>query len=114
MSEKTYSLFATTAKGLEDLLDKELKLLGLDDVRQKKGGVHFSANSKDAMKSCLWSRIANRILLEIKTFDAPDDNALYENIYEIDWSQHLSVHNSFAIDCSVRSSNINHSHNDCD
>jgi len=110
MPEKTFSLFATTAKGLEDLLDKELAALGLNEVKQKKGGVHFTANSKDAMKACLWSRIANRILLEIKSFDVPDDNVLYENIYAIDWSQHLSIRDSFAIDCSVSRSQINHSH----
>ena len=110
MSDNTFSLFATTAKGLEDLLARELTDLGLEDIRQKKGGVHFNANSKDAMKACLWSRIANRILLEIDTFDVPDDESLYQHIYDIDWSTHFSVHNSFVIDCSVSRSQINHSH----
>ncbi len=110
MPDKIYALFATTAKGLEDLLDAELRNLNLKDIRQKKGGVHFNGTSADAMKACLWSRIANRILLQIATFDVPDDKALYDNIAAIDWSKHFSVHNSFVINCSVSHSNINHSH----
>lgn len=109
-SKTSYSFFATTAKGLEDLLDRELRDLNLSNIKQKKGGVHFSGSHEDAMKACLWSRIANRILLEIKTFDVPDDKALYENIYAIDWSEHLSNDNTFTIDCSVSRSQINHSH----
>ncbi|HFD33039.1 MAG TPA: bifunctional 23S rRNA (guanine(2069)-N(7))-methyltransferase RlmK/23S rRNA (guanine(2445)-N(2))-methyltransferase RlmL [Gammaproteobacteria bacterium] len=110
MSETTFAIFATTAKGLEDLLAKELTELGLKNIRQKKGGVHFTGTGKDAMKACLWSRIANRILLEIDTFDVPDDEALYQHIYAINWSTHFSVDDSFLIDCAVSRSNINHSH----
>jgi len=111
MPEKTFSYFATAAKGLEDLLANELTSIGLDDIRQKKGGVHFIGDNKAVMKACLWSRIANRILLEISTFNAPDDDALYQNISNIDWSKHFTADDSFVIDCAIGGrSGINHSH----
>ncbi len=110
MPEKNYPFFVTTAKGLEDLLAIELNNLGLKDIKQKKGGVHFNGNSKEAMLVCLWSRIANRVLLQLAKFDVPDENALYNNIASIDWRQHFSADNSFAINCTVSHSNINHSH----
>jgi len=104
-----YHFFATTAKGLEDLLKKELSDLGLQEIKEKKGGVHFSGTPYDAMKACLWSRIANRILLRIASFEASTEAELYDNIYQINWLDHFDIDKSFVIDCSVNRSHLKHS-----
>ncbi len=56
------ALFATTARGTEDLLAEELKELGARRIRQDRGGVRFMASLDEALKVCLWSRIAMRVL----------------------------------------------------
>jgi len=109
MPDARFPLFATTAKGLEDLLFNELQSFGIDSLKQGKGGVYFDSTISDALKACLWSRIANRILLQIKQFDAPDEESLYNEVSSINWQDYFDCSSSFAIDCNLQHSNLNHS-----
>lgn len=108
MTTKTFSLFATTAKGLEDLLALEIEQLGIEDFKPTKAGVYFTGNQTQALSVCLWSRIANRVLLQISQFDAASEEELYNEIYNIDWQQYITLGQTFSIDCSVSHSQINH------
>ena len=56
------SLFATAMRGTEDLLAAELNDLGAVKIRQDRGGVRFAANLREALRICLWTRIAMRVL----------------------------------------------------
>ncbi len=109
MPEARFPLFATTAKGLEDLLSLEFQSIGIEDFTQSKGGVHFSATIEEALRICLWSRIANRVLLQIKQFDADTEEALYNEVYAINWQDYFDHTSSFAIDCNLQHSHLNHS-----
>jgi 23S rRNA (guanine2445-N2)-methyltransferase / 23S rRNA (guanine2069-N7)-methyltransferase len=102
--------FATCSKGVEDLVHSELESLGITDTKIHTGGVAFSAEIEDAFKACLWSRVASRILLQIKDFNIADNNDLYHEIIAVDWSQHFSEHNTLAIDCFSSHSEVNNSH----
>ncbi len=105
----TYHFFATTPKGMEDVLARELQALGAEDVVQKPSGVAFQGSMETAYSACLWSRTANRILLPLAQFPAEDDTRLYEGIRAIDWSQHMHSFNTLAVDCSLSHSEITHS-----
>ena len=91
-------LFATAPQGLEDLLATELSGIGLDSVKVGRGGVTFESDLAGAYRACLWSRVANRVLLPLAEFSAPDDEALYAAIREIEWLDHLGPDNSLAVD----------------
>ena len=65
------AFFATTAKGMEDLLAAELRELGAHDVQVQRAGVSLSGTLDVAYRVCLWSRVANRVLLPLATFPAP-------------------------------------------
>src|SRR5690554_5219363 len=65
IQNSTMRLFATCAKGLEPLLFEELQQLGAEQVRQTQGGVWFEGELTCAYRVCLWSRLANRILLQL-------------------------------------------------
>jgi 23S rRNA (guanine2445-N2)-methyltransferase / 23S rRNA (guanine2069-N7)-methyltransferase len=91
-------LFATCPKGLEYLLRDELRALGADDAREGLAGVALSGPLELAYRACLWSRLASRVLLQLAEFDAADADALYAGVQAIDWSQHLAVDGTFAID----------------
>src|SRR5262245_57394954 len=70
--------FATCAKGLEPLLAAELRALGAATVNERRAGVELSGPLEIAYRACLWSRVANRVLLPLSSFAAPDPDALYE------------------------------------
>jgi len=101
--------FATCPKGMEYLLRDELVALGASDVREALAGVHFGGTLETAYRACLWSRLASRVLLPLAQFDAPDEDALYRGVQQIDWRQHLAAHGTFAVDAGTALSKLNHS-----
>src|SRR6185437_9526998 len=104
--------FATTAKGMEDLLADELQALGAHAVERTRAGVSFEGSGDDDLKmayrACLWSRIANRVLLPLKTFPAPAPEKLYAGVKSIRWSDHLTPAQTLAVDFAASRSKITH------
>ena len=106
-----YSFFITTSKGLEECLAEELKTLGAPaTLSHFQGGISCEGTLEMAYRFCLWSRIANRVLLFLKAFDAYTPEALYAGIESIDWSDHMTEDSSFCVDFNLSSSQITHSH----
>ncbi len=101
--------FATAALGFEPLLATELEVLGAVEVKQERAGVRFSGGLEIAYNACLWSRLASRVLLPLASFEALDPDQLYTEVLKIDWSEHLTTVNTFAVDCTLVSSKISHS-----
>ena len=89
---------ATCPKGMEQLLADELEALGASEVKQTVAAVHFQGSLEIAYRSCLWSRIANRILLPLLSFKLDSTDDLYKHSVDIPWEDHLTVDNSIAID----------------
>jgi 23S rRNA (guanine2445-N2)-methyltransferase / 23S rRNA (guanine2069-N7)-methyltransferase len=106
---ESHSLFATSPRGLQDLLASELESLGLEGVHPQRGGVAFDGGVPEAYRACLWSRIANRVLLPLATFEAEDDDGLYRGVGTIDWSAHLGSEQTLAVDFTGIKAAINHS-----
>jgi len=50
------AFFATSAKGLEEVLADELRALGVSNVLPGTGGVHFHGRPADGYRACLWLR----------------------------------------------------------
>jgi|TARA_Y100000310_G_scaffold291715_2_gene319862 23S rRNA (guanine2445-N2)-methyltransferase / 23S rRNA (guanine2069-N7)-methyltransferase len=105
-----FKFFATTAKGMETLLSDELRKLDIKGIRETRSGVHFEDDLEAAYRVCLWSRIANRVLLPIADFSADSPEELYRGTGKVDWREHLDSNNTIAIDVNVANSNITHSH----
>lgn len=103
------SLFATTPKGLELLLVDELRALGAVDAAEKLAGVAFTGDLTLAYKACLWSRLANRILLGLGNEPAATPEELYAGVQTIAWDEHIDPNGTFAVHCVCSQSNINHS-----
>ncbi|MCF6178466.1 MAG: THUMP domain-containing protein, partial [Geopsychrobacter sp.] len=107
MSDQAF--FATAARGLEPLLVTELSSFGALEVEETIGGVYFKGPLKVALRACLWSRLASRILAPIAEFAAEDSDQLYEEVKRVDWRQHLDVKSTLAVDAHVSQSKIDHS-----
>jgi 23S rRNA (guanine2445-N2)-methyltransferase / 23S rRNA (guanine2069-N7)-methyltransferase len=100
--------FAATPKGMEELLVDELKTLGAQNVEKARAGAMFEGTVETAYRACLWSRIANRIFLPLKTFPAPTQEKLYAGVKSIRWSDHLTTEQTFAVDFASNQSQITH------
>ena len=107
---ETFTLFATTAKGMEELLATELHELGAADVAIGRAGVSFGGALELAYRVCLWSRVANRVLLPLATFAAATPQALYDGVRTVRWSDHLDARRTLAVDCALSRSTITNSH----
>lgn len=106
----TMLFFATCPKNLEGLLEEELKQLGIHQTKQTIAGVSFSGEIELAYRACLWSRLANRILLPIKEIPVKTAKDLYSGIKSIDWLKHMLPTNTFLIDFAGMSGEINNTH----
>jgi putative N6-adenine-specific DNA methylase len=100
--------FATAAKGTEPALRDELREMRLRHVRADRGGVHFEGELADAVRACLWSRVALRVLLEVASFEARDEAALYAGAHAVDWAEWMNPTTTLAVRASCRSSRLTH------
>ena len=105
----TDQLYATCASGLDQLLADEIRALGATEVNSAGAGVRFSGSLDVAYKVCLWSRVANRVLLPVHAGRAADPDELYSVVREIDWSEHMRVDGTLAVDFYTANSTITHS-----
>ena len=100
---------ATCPKGMEQLLADELVTIGASDIKQTVAAVRFQGTLEIAYKACLWSRIANRILMPLLSIKLDSTDDLYKHSVEIPWEQHLGADNSIAIDFIGTSKHIDNS-----
>lgn len=90
--------FASCPKSLEGLLFSELDALGGESLRETTAGVYFSGTLETAYRICLWSRIANKVLLPLGSVDAQSQDALYDGVRELPWQDHLSPSGTLLVD----------------
>lgn len=105
-----FTFFSPTIKGLEEHLAVELKELGFGGVTVGRAGASFEGTIRDAYRACLWSRIANRVLLPLKEFDASTPERLYGGVKSIRWSDHFKKDQTMAVDFASSQSQITHTH----
>ena len=111
MPNKHHTFFATCPKGIEELLYHEILSLDNPHVKQARSGVFFKGTLQSAYKACLWSRLANRVLLPLARFEAGTPDDLYAQIYEqIQWDDHMSPREKIAVDFTADHTNTFHSH----
>ncbi|PIJ51346.1 23S rRNA (guanine(2445)-N(2))/(guanine(2069)-N(7))-methyltransferase [Erwinia sp. OLTSP20] len=91
------SLFASTARGLEELLKSELEQLGASECQIVQGGVHYQGDDRLMYQSLMWSRLASRILLPLTECRVYSDLHLYLGVQAIDWTTIFSGDKSFAV-----------------
>jgi putative N6-adenine-specific DNA methylase len=102
--------FATVARGVEEIAANELTALGAQDVRPDYCGVYFSGDRRLLYKVNLWSRLAFRILVQIKKIKAFTVKELYSGVQSIDWSAYLSPNQTIAVNSTGTNKKLNHTH----
>ena len=103
------SLFASTARGLEELLKTELEALGAVDCQVVQGGVHFQGDTRLLYQSLMWSRLASRIMLPLGQCSVYSDLDLYLGVQAIPWTEIFTPDVTFAVHFSGLNDEIRNS-----
>lgn len=90
-------LTAACAFGLEAIVKRELIALGYSPSISQPGRVDFAGDWSAICRSNLWLRTADRVLIEVQKFDAPDFDALFETVKDFDWSQFIPADAAFPV-----------------
>ena len=78
----------TCPLGAEPLLELELRRVGVQRTKISKGSVLVTGGHREAYTTCLWSRVASRVLWQLKRFEAITAEELYDGLRTIPWHQH--------------------------
>ena len=95
---------AMTSRGLIDVLEEELKEIGLSRVSKHPSGVFFEGSWADCYRANLRSRIATRIIMPILDFPAYNPEELYNNVLKHDFTKYIPADGTIMIDAHVRDS----------
>ena len=101
--------FAQVADDIKDIAESELLELGAAETSHAYRGIYFNADLESLYRINLHSRLINRVLAPLKTFDCHSDNYLYQVGQQIHWEDFLNPELTLAVFASVSQSNINHS-----
>lgn len=102
-------LIAKTFAGCEEVLERELIEIGAQNTRILTRAVEFEGDLEVMYKANLLCRTALRILKPYTTFEVTDEHILYNEIRNIDWSEHFSLEQTFAINATLNQSSLTHS-----
>lgn len=80
-----YDLIATSTFGIEAITAGELKALGYKDINIENGRVTFLGDEKDIVKTNIWLRTADRVLIKMAEFKAESFEELFQGTKAVDW-----------------------------
>lgn len=102
-TENLYSFYAMTSFGLEDVLTQELNQLGLKAKRDFLGA-RFEGDFEACVRANIGSRIATRILMEVKKFKANNNDELYRHTYDFPFETYFSNKETIRVNATVQDS----------
>ena len=105
-----FEFFLPCAKGVHGLLLDELKQYQVEIKRESGSGIVIMADVKTAMKICLWSRVANRVLYYIDTVDASSNQAMYKQANAITWDWYMKPNDTLLIQAHGQNKALRNSH----
>ncbi len=97
----TFQLVATAAFGLEAVVVRELTNLGYEGRVTRPGRIEFTGDAAAVCRTNLWLRSADRVLVQLAKFAAPDFDALFDTVAELPWEEW--IHREAAIPVRGRS-----------
>jgi putative N6-adenine-specific DNA methylase len=103
-SNRSESFFASSPRGLEALLAKELEPLGAKDIQCVAGGVAFSGDWPVCYRVNLWSRIASRVLWRVGEFDYRNEDEVYAAAKALDWPKLFGVERTIRVNVTAQKS----------
>ncbi|MEN9588189.1 MAG: hypothetical protein RIT15_1764 [Pseudomonadota bacterium] len=100
-------LFLPCAAGVEDYLAQEVhEITGLqgEDLRVMRGGVNVRSSWRDAMRLNLYSRLCQRVLVQLHVGDYRSEQDLYRAASDVAWEIWFTPKESFKIEITAQHS----------
>ncbi|RCW17749.1 RNA methyltransferase [Streptococcus gallolyticus] len=94
--KKTFNLVATAAAGLEAVVGREIRDLGID-CQVENGKVRFQGDVRTIATTNLWLRAADRIKIVVGEFPTRTFEDLFQGVYKLDWENYLPLGAKFPI-----------------
>ena len=94
--KKNFNLVATSAAGLEAIVGRESRDLGIE-CQVENGKVHFQGDVRTIITTNLWLRAADRIKIVVGEFPARTFEELFQGVYALDWENYLPLGAKFPI-----------------
>ena len=92
------SYFSPCPRYVEELLVSEIRAIAPDsEPRATTGGVSFVGRKETGLRMCLWSRLADRVLLELERDRVAGRDDLYALARHVPWERHFSVDETIAV-----------------
>lgn len=105
-----YDFLATSAPGLAGLLAEELAGLSLTVTPEGRAAVAFRARLEDALRVCLYSHLAERVLCRLVCVEGEPAQAAAALAAGFDWDRHLgradAVHVEVQTGCGVNANGL--------
>lgn len=102
-------IIVKTVFGLEEVLAEECREIGAFNPQIINRAVTFEGDNYLLYKCNHLLRTAIRVLVPFHDFEANNEQELYQNLYDFDWSTLFDVNQTFAIDAVCNSEIFTHS-----
>ena len=90
-------LIATATFGLEAVVKREIEQLGYRILKTEDGKVTYMGDERAIVRSNLWLRSADRVLLKMAEFEAREFEELFQRTKALDWDQLVPLDGKFTV-----------------
>ncbi len=94
--KKEFNLVATAASGIEAVVGKEIRNLGIE-CQVDNGKIRFKGGVESIAMTNLWLRAADRIKIVVGEFSARSFEELFQGVFALDWENYLPLGAKFPI-----------------
>jgi 23S rRNA (guanine2445-N2)-methyltransferase / 23S rRNA (guanine2069-N7)-methyltransferase len=108
--ELTNSWFATAGRGIERFLIGELKTFGAENIEDVPGGVFFEGPPEVALRCCLWSRVASRVMATLGHARVWSEDDIYDAVRELPLDGWFDPDRTIACNVNTRGEQVKNSH----
>lgn len=90
-------LIATATFGLEAVVKREIQKLGYSILKTEDGKITYSGDERAIVKSNLWLRSADRVLLKMDEFDAEESEVMFQRVKGLPWEDLIPIDGKFTV-----------------
>ena len=90
-------LIATATFGLEAVVRRELEGLGFEILKTEDGKVTYAGDERAIVRSNLWLRTADRVLLKMAEFQAETFEELFDQVAALQWEKLIPEKGRFTV-----------------
>lgn len=92
-----FTLTATCNFGVESILARELKALGITEYQVTDGRIDFPGDPQRLVQAALWLRSAERLFIRLSAFPAATFEELFQGVRAIPWGDWLPLDANFPV-----------------